>query len=231
MTALVLIPGMMCDARLFGPQIDNLSGAYDICLPVVHRDVSIAELARHVLVSAPSEFALCGLSLGGIIAMEILRQAPSRVTKLALLDTNHLPEEDHVKARRFRQMDAVRTGLLKSVMREEMKPNYLARGANREAILSLCMDMALGLGPHAFLRQSYALMDRPDQSDTLRRAKTKTLVLCGAEDRLCPVLRHEHMVSLLPNATLEVVEKAGHLPTLEQPKQTIAALRRWLEEK
>lgn len=230
MTALVLLPGMMCDARLFEPQINAFSGVCDISVPDIHLEASIIDIARAVLSSAPSEFALCGLSMGGIVAMEILRQAPSRVAKLALLDTNYLAEEEQVKARRIPQMNAVREGRLKQVMREDLKPNYLADGPNREAIMSLCMDMALGLGPHAFLRQSRALMDRFDQTKTLQNTKTQTLVLCGRHDRLCPVIRHKHLASLLQNGTLEIVERAGHLPTLEQPEQTNAALQRWLED-
>ncbi|MCK0125938.1 alpha/beta hydrolase [Gelidibacter sp. F2691] len=230
MTPLVLLPGMMCDARLFAPQIAAFSGRrIVICAPLTERS-SIEELATDILADAPQCFALAGLSMGGIVAMEILRQAPERVERIALLDTNPLAETDEVKARRFPQMMAVKEGKLSAIMRDEMKPNYLSDGPRRSEVLDLCMEMALGLGPHVFLNQSRALMDRPDQTETLRGAAIPALILCGREDTLCPVARHELMADLIPGARLEIIEDAGHLPTLEQPEKTNAALARWLEE-
>ena len=181
------------------------------------------------LANAPNRFALAGLSMGGIVAMEILRQAPERVERIALIDTNPLAEIDEIKARRLPQMVKVRDGALDSVMRDEMKPQYLSDTPQRDSILDLCMEMALGLGPHVFMEQSRALMDRPDQSDTLRGVDVPALVMCGRDDALCPVSRHELMAELIPKAQLEIIEGAGHLPTLEQPELTNAAIARWLE--
>ena len=229
MTPLVLRPGMMCDARLFAPQIAAFSGERDVFLGSIHHEVTIEALAVNVLASAPPRFALCGLSMGGIVAMEILRQFPERVERIALLDTNHLAEQDEVKAKRLPQMQAVQEGNLTAVMRDEMKPNYLSDGPKRQEVLDLCMDMALGLGPHAFLRQSRALMDRPGQTETLRKADLPALVLCGRDDALCSVSRHEMMADLISGSHLAVIENAGHLPTLEQSEMTTAALRRWLD--
>ncbi|CUH47166.1 alpha/beta fold hydrolase [Ruegeria atlantica] len=229
MTPLVLIPGMMCDARLFGPQIASLSGKRDVHLASLARPGGIVDIALAFLETAPPRFALCGLSMGGIVAMEILRQAPDRVDRIALLDTNPLAERDDVKQRRLPQMQAVREGDLAGVMRDEMKPNYLAEGPRRSDVLDLCMKMALDLGAEVFLRQSQALMDRGDQTKTLAKADLPALVLCGRHDTLCPVARHEFMAGLIPNAHLEIIDDAGHLPTLEQPLQTTAALIRWLE--
>ena len=229
MTPLVLIPGMMCDARQFGPQIDAMSGRRTLILAPIDAHETVQALAGEILANSPPDFALAGLSMGGIIAMEILRQAPERVAAIALLDTNPLAEHDAVKARRLPQMAQVRAGELDTVMREEMKPNYLTDGPNRAAILDLCMEMAMNLGPDVFIRQSRALMNRPDQSESLRNTDVPTLILCGEEDTLCPPARHELMHALVPNSTLEVIKNAGHLPTLEQPEQTTVALDRWLE--
>ncbi len=229
MTPLVLIPGMMCDARLFGPQIAVFSGRRTlVCAPLTGR-ASVERFAADVFANAPDHFALAGLSMGGIVAMEILRQAPERVERIALIDTNPLAEIDEIKARRLPQMVKVRDGVLDSVMRDEMKPQYLSDTPQRDSILDLCMEMALGLGPHVFMEQSRALMDRPDQSDTLRSIDVPALVMCGRDDALCPVSRHELMAELIPNAQLEIIEGAGHLPTLEQPELTNAAIARWLE--
>lgn len=229
MTPLVLIPGMMCDARLFGPQIAALSGQRDLYLASLARHASIEEMAQAILGTAPARFALCGLSMGGIVAMEILRRAPHRVERIALLDTNPLAEREEVKQRRLPQMQAVRDGHLAAVMRDEMKPNYLAPGPQRTDVLNLCMEMALGLGPHVFLSQSRALMERKDQQKALAAADLPALVLCGRQDVLCPLERHELIAGLISGARLEVIENAGHLPTLEQPEHTSAALGRWLE--
>jgi pimeloyl-ACP methyl ester carboxylesterase len=227
---LVLLPGMMCDARLFGPQINAFSPSRAVGVADISGQDKMEALARAVLDNAPPSFALAGLSLGGIIAMEIIRQAPERVTRLALLDTNPLAEAEAVKARRGPQIAKARAGQLATVMREEMKPNYLTDGPNRAAILDLCMDMALQQGPDVFIRQSIALRDRRDQQDTLRSVTVPTLIMCGRQDALCPPSRHEFMHALIPHSTLVVVEGAGHLPTLEQPVETTTALKHWLEE-
>jgi pimeloyl-ACP methyl ester carboxylesterase len=230
MLPLVLLPGMMCDARMFFPQIAALSGQRAImAAPMVGAD-TMAALADQVLAVAPKRFALAGLSMGGILAMEVLRQAPDRVARLALLDTNPRAELEAVKARRTPQMEAVAQGALRAVMRDEMKPNYLVESPRKQDILDLCMDMALGLGARVFRDQSIALRDRIDQQDTLRAYRGKALVLCGRHDVLCPVERHELMHELLQDSTLEIIEGAGHLPTLEQPEHTTAALIRWLED-
>lgn len=229
MTPIVFLPGMMCDARLFGPQIEALSGHHPVmCIPINQHD-SVEALAAEVLSLAPKRFALVGLSMGGIVAMEVIRQAPERVERLALMDTNPLAETENIKAARQPQIAAAKAGELRRVMREEMKPNYLTDGPNQGAILDLCMAMAMEQGAEVFVRQSLALMSRPDQQDTLRAFTRPALVLCGRDDGLCPVHRHELMESLLPSTRLEIVENAGHLPTLEQPEATNSALIQWLE--
>ncbi len=190
---------------------------------------TMQDLAKDLLVHAPPRFAMAGLSMGGILAMEVLRQAPDRVAGLALMDTNPKAETDTVKARRTPQIAAAMSGDLRRVMRDEMKPNYLADGPNTGAILDLCMAMAMDLGPEVFIRQSKALRDRPDQQETLRGFTGPALVLCGAEDTLCPLERHELMHALMPQSHLEILPNAGHLPTLEQPALTTQALMTWLE--
>jgi len=229
MTPLVLVPGMMCDARLYEPQIVALSGRRPLHLAAITGHDSIAGLAAAVLAAAPLRFALAGLSMGGIVAMEMLRQAPVRVLRLALLDTNPLAETEVVRRGREPQIEKALAGRLDSVMRDEMKPNYLADRPDRTAILDLCMAMALDLGPEVFVRQSRALAARPDQQETLRAWRGPTLILTGAEDRLCPRDRHELMHALVPGSRLAIIENAGHLPTLEKPAETTAELLRWLE--
>ena len=230
MTPLVLLPGMMCDARLFTPQIEAISSDRAVMTAPIHGHDRIEALAADVLEWAPPRFALAGLSMGGIVAMEVLRQAPDRIDRIALLDTNPRAEDQSVQASRKPQIEKVLAGGLWDVMRNELKPNYLTDGLNRGAILDLCMHMADALGPQAFVRQSLALMHRPDQTKTLAVAKLPALVLCGRDDALCPVHRHETMHELLAGSSLTILDGAGHLPTLEQPEATTCALRGWLAQ-
>lgn len=227
---LVFLPGMMCDARLFGPQIAELSADMAVmCAPVTQGE-RIEEIASGLLDQLPKRFALAGLSMGGIVAMEILRRAPDRITRIALMDTNPLAETPAFAALREPQIVRVRSGRLLEVMRDEMKPNYLAPGPQRTDVLNLVMDMAETLGPEVFVRQSRALQRRRDQQAVLRKCRVPALVLCGRHDELCPVKRHSFMAELIPYAELVVLENSGHLPTLEQPAETTQALRNWMRQ-
>ena len=226
---LIFLPGMMCDARLFASQIASLSTRFPVGFAPIHDHNNVQELAATVLANAPTHFALAGLSMGGIVAMEVVRQAPERVSRLALMDTNPLAEPQDRQALRGPQIDRVRAGELRKIMREEMKPNYLTDGPNTGAILDLCMAMAEALGPEAFCQQSIALRDRPDQCATLETYDRPALILCGEDDTLCPTERHELMASLMPNARLAVIEDAGHLVTLEQPQLVVDEMVTWLE--
>jgi len=226
---LVLLPGMMCDERLFAQQIAVLGRDRDVIVPKLTGATSMEALAENVLADAPPSFALAGVSMGGILAMECVRQAQHRMTHLALIDTNPFAEREEMKQRRAAQLKAVESGLLKSVMREDMKPNYFIDAAEGIALRDLCMEMALSLGATAFIEQSMALRDRPDYCSTLRRVTCPALILCGRHDRLCPVERHEAMKQMMPHARLCIIEDAGHLPTIEAPDQVTLALKKLLE--
>lgn len=229
MTPLVLLPGMMCDARLFLPQISDLSGFCTIQIATLTGFDTIEALAKQVLQQAPPTFALAGLSMGGIVAMEMMRLAPERIERLALLDTNHKAELAEVRLRREPQIEQVRAGHLRAVMRDEMKPNYLSDGPRLGQILDVCMAMAETLGAEVFVQQSRALQRRIDQQETLQKIKVPTLVLCGEDDSLCPPERHQLMHELIPNSRLEIIKRAGHLPTLEQPEITTKVLTQWMK--
>ena len=226
---LLFLPGMMCDARLFAPQIAALSHARPIMTAVMTGHDRIETLAAGILVNAPPRFALAGLSLGGLVAMEMIRQAPERITRLALMDTNPKSENPDFASQRDPQIAKVQAGHLRRVMQEEMIPHYLADGPDGAQIADLCMDMAETFGPQVFADQSRALQTRPDQQDTLQKIKVPALILCGEDDRLCPLHRHELMHGLIPGSTLSVIKGAGHLPTLEQPDTTNMALAHWLK--
>ncbi|WP_206057348.1 alpha/beta hydrolase [Nitratireductor sp. XY-223] len=226
---LILLPGMMCDARLFAPQINAFEAAIDVVVPELD-EPSIEGMARAVLAGAPSgRFNVAGLSMGGIVAMAMAKLAPDRIARLALLDTNHhadLPERYDI---RNRQIEDVRAGKLRSVIIDEMKPVYLAE-ANRgdRELLDLLVDMAMDVGADTFVAQSLALRDRPDHGEALRAFAGPALVLCGEEDNLCLPDRHREMAGLLPDPELVFVPDAGHISTLENSAAVNAAIGRWL---
>lgn len=227
---LVFLPGMMCDARLFEPQIRAFSATHPVTVAPITHGQRIEEIASNLMTVLPQKFALAGLSMGGIVAMEILRRAPDRVTRIALMDTNCLAETPQVAANREPQIIKVKAGKLTEVMRDELKPNYLAPGPRRPQVLQTVMDMAHTLGPEVFFNQSRALQRRRDQQSTLRKIRQPALVMCGAHDALCPIKRHQFMAELIPHAQLVVLDEAGHLPTLETPDETNDALWAWMHQ-
>lgn len=226
---LVFLPGMMCDARLFWPQLLEFGTRRAVMVAPINGASSIGALAAKLLEDAPPKFALAGHAMGGMVAMEVLRRAPERVTRLALMNTSPLPETPQLAAEREPQIVAVRAGRLAEHVREQGTTFGLAPSARKGEILNLLVEMAEKLGTETFIAQSRAMQRRPDQQKTLRTTQVPTLVLCGERDGVFPAKRHEFMAELIPNSDLHVIENAGHLPTLEQPQATNAALREWLE--
>lgn len=226
---LLLLPGMMCDERLFAPQVAAFSGSHAVLVPVLDKP-SIVRMAENVLSGAPEgPLNIAGLSMGGIVAMMVAALAPERVARLALLDTNHRADAPERYEVRNRQIGDVKAGNLRAVIIEEMKPVYLAaENRSDQALLDLLVQMAMDVGEDAFVAQSIALRDRPDQSGVLRRFEGPALVLCGAEDRLCPPERHREIAGLLKRPDLVEVQGAGHISTLENPAAVNAAMARWL---
>jgi pimeloyl-ACP methyl ester carboxylesterase len=229
-THLLLLPGMMCDARMWRAQTRDLLPHCQVQVGAIDGAESVALIAAQLLAAAPARFALAGLSMGGILALEMWRQAPARIERMALLDTN--PHADLPQRKRLRQgqIDKVRAGKLDSVLREELKPHYLARcNKTNLALLDAVLEMGLQQGESTFVRQSLALRDRPDSTAMLATITCPSLVLCGAEDELCPVAVHQFMAKAIPNAWLQVVPDCGHLSTMEQPDAVSAALQAWLQ--
>lgn len=226
--ALVLLPGMMCDGRIYAPQIEALKDIADCQVGYIGGADNMADIAAQVLAQAPKEFALAGLSMGGIVAMEVVRQAPERVTRLALMDTNAKVDTDTVKAVRMPHIAAVQAGQLEALLRQVMVPRYFASAKAHTQWAELCVAMALKLGSNVFIRQSLALKNRADQQATLASFDKLCLVLMGTEDELCPLDRHQAMVALLAQVSFVEIAHAGHIPTLEQPAATTAALRQWM---
>ena len=226
---LILLPGMMCDAGLYAPQLPALAARGAVQVAPCDTASTIAEIARAVLARAPARFALAGLSMGGIVAMELLAQAPERVARLALIDTNPLAESAKVQHGRAAQIARAEAGELDAMMRDTFLPAYAGDAPLPAAIHDICCDMARNLGAEVFARQSLALRDRADRCAALRAYSGETLVLCGGADRLCPPARHRLIADLMPQARLKMLDGIGHLPTLEAPDITTDILLTWLE--
>jgi len=219
----LLLPGMMCDARLWAPQIEKIG--IPAAVPALDGADSMETLASQVLEAAPPAFALAGLSMGGILAFEIWRQAPDRVTHLALLDTNPHSESPERAMQRLEQIEQVLNGGLRDLVRGSLKPLYLAAcNRNDDELLATIMAMTLDLGPEVFQRQTIAVKNRPDSVPTLPTISCPTVVMCGREDTLCPVSYHELMADRIPKAELVVLDDCGHLASLEQPDRVTAEL-------
>jgi pimeloyl-ACP methyl ester carboxylesterase len=226
---LVLLPGMMCDGRLFAPQIEAFSADCEIVVGDLTAEQTIDRLARRLLDGLPERFNLLGLSMGGIVAMAMAGIAPRRIARLGLLDTNHHADAPERRAIRDRQISDARAGKLSDIILREMMPGYFA-ACNRgnAAFRDLVLDMALVLGPEAFVSQTAALRDRTDLTEALRGWSGPALVMCGAEDKICTPERHREIAALLAAAEFVAAPHAAHLATLENPQAVNAAIARWL---
>ncbi len=221
---------MMCDARLWAPQRDCLQACCSsVTVADTTRHDSIAAIARHILAEAPDRFAVAGLSMGGFVVFELWRQAAARITHLALLDTNdHADMTERAEQRQQLLAQAIAGGL-QAVVAEALKPVYLAAGHQHEkAVLHTIMDMALSLGVEVFERQCKAIRNRRESRSLLAEITVPALVLCGVEDKLCPPDVHKAMAAHIANSQLVLVERCGHLSSLEQPEIVNAAMQAWL---
>lgn len=223
---LVLLPGMMCDERMWKAQVAAVD--IPVSIPVLAGYDDFAAMADVVLAAAPPRFAVAGLSMGGILAFELWRRAPHRISHLALLDTTPFPDAQDRQVLRIEQIERVLAGGLRALAIDELKPLYLADTGNndQDLLLETILDMALHHGPEVFRQQSLALKNRVDSQDTLSTIDCPTTVICGAEDRLCPVSFHEYMAKKIPNSRLVVIDQCGHLASMEQPATITYELQR-----
>lgn len=227
--SLVLLPGLLCDARLWQAQVEALGAQADIWIADLTRDASMADMARRVLQEAPfKEFSLAALSMGGYASLEIMRQAPQRVRRLALLDTQARPDTAEARERRLALIELANKGRFLGVT-DRLLPLLMHASRLGDARLTdLVKDMARAVGQEAFLRQQTAIMDRIDSRPSLGAIACPTLVLCGEQDMLTPLDRHEEIAAAIPGATLCVLPGCGHLAPLERPVEVNRALSAWL---
>jgi pimeloyl-ACP methyl ester carboxylesterase len=225
----VLVPGLNCSARLYAEQIPALWRFGPVMVADYTRDASIAAIAGQILANAPPVFALVGLSLGGYIAFEIMRQAPQRVGRLALLDTSARPDTAELTARRQAPMARARAGKLIEVADESfvffVHPNRYGDVALRAVVRA----MAEETGAEAYLRQQQAIIGRPDSRPMLGAIQCPTVMLVGEQDRGTPPELAREIAAGIAGARLVVVPDCGHLSTLERPQAVTKALVEWMQ--
>ncbi len=228
-TPLLLCPGLLNDAALWRHQLDSLTDVADAQVADLTGAESVAALAAAVLERAPPRFALAGLSMGGYVAFEIMRRAPERVTRLALLDTRARLDPPESRARRFELIDIARRGgfakLPSQMLAGQLHPDHVAV----PQIAATVLAMAERIGPEAFIRQQRAILDRPDSRPGLAAIHVPTLVAGGRQDGITPPDVLREIAEGIPAAKLVIVEEAGHLTPLEQPQAVSALLRYWLQ--
>jgi len=225
---LALLPGLILDSGLWRAQVDGLADIADCRVADLTTQDSIAAMAADVLAAMPDRFALAGLSMGGYVALEIMRQAPGRVAALALLDTTARADTAEQTSRRRGLIELAQKGTFKGVTNRLLPMFIHPNRMTDEALTGAVKAMAKRVGRDAFLRQQHAIMARADSRDLLPRIHCPTLVLCGREDALTPLAWHEEMAAAIPGARLVVLEKCGHLAPIERPAEVTAELRRWL---
>lgn len=227
---LVFIPGLACTGRLFEPQISALSGERNVVVADNTQDDSIPAIAARLLKSAPERFSLAGLSMGGYIAMEVMRQAPGRVQRLALLDTSARSDTPEATRDRERLIALAKAGRYEDVFPQLWPRLVHPSGQADTALQEVVFGMMRETGPEAYIRQQRAIIGRADSRPLLPTIEIPTLILVGDGDAITPPDIAREMAEMIEWASLVVVPEAGHLSTLEQPERVNHALRLWLEE-
>lgn len=227
-TPLILLPGLLCDRALWEPQLAALGDIAEMTVGDLTRDDSMAGMAKSVLATAPPRFALAGLSMGGYASLEIMRQAPERVERLALLDTSARPDMPAQTKDRQELIRLAQQGSFKGVT-PRLLPRWVHPSrVNDPELVRTVTEMTQRVGRDAFVSQQTAIMGRPDSRPSLSRIHCPTLVLCGHEDAATPVELHREMAADIADARLVIVPECGHLSTLERPERVNDELRRWL---
>ncbi len=228
---LVLIPGLACTSRLYEPQITALSPGRTILVADHTRDDSIRGIAARLLQDAPERFSLAGLSMGGYIALEVMRQAPQRVERLALLDTSARPDSPEASRDRERLIALAEAGRFEDIHSKLwprlVHPSHQEDGALQELVIGMMQET----GADAYIRQQRAIMTRADSRPLLPGIEIPTLVLVGKGDAITPPDVAREMAEMVEWASLVIIPESGHLSTLEQPERVTQALRLWLEQR
>ncbi|MGV3579571.1 alpha/beta fold hydrolase [Brevundimonas sp.] len=225
----VFLPGLLCDQALWRPQIDALSDRVAPMVADMTLDDSIQDMAARVLAAAPPPFSLAALSMGGYVALEIMRRSPERVRRLAFIDTSARPDTAERAERRRASLTNSERGRFLGVT-SALMGSLVHESKTQGPVADSLRAMAGRVGGEAFLRQQTAILNRPDARDVLPGIRVPTLIAVGDEDRLTPPSVADDMYRMIPGARLHVFQRCGHLPVLEQPEETSLILREWLDD-
>lgn len=227
--ALLLIPGMLCDGALWSNQIDLLDRYCEISITDQHcHHDNIDDIVDAIVQEAPKDFLLAGLSMGGYIALEIVRRFPQRVRGLALLDTSARADTSEQTRGRLSQMAQVRQGKFDSVV-ESLLPRFLHRSRLADPLLvDAIRSMAQRVGAEGYLRQQQAIIGRRDQRPHLSEIRSPTVVICGEDDNTTPMILSEELHRGIPGSRLIGLPRCGHMSPLERPSACADALRAWI---
>jgi pimeloyl-ACP methyl ester carboxylesterase len=228
--ALVFACAHLCDERLFAAQVSALGAAFDCRVLVFREHDSLAAMADALLAAAPDRFTLIGLSLGGYVAFEVMRRAPARVERLALLDTTAAADSEARRAGRFADIAKVEASGIEALIPELAGRWLLPAHRQRADLVALIASMAKSVGALGQKNQQRAMLGRPDSLGDLATIRVPTLVLCGEGDAVTPRADHEAIAAGIDGARLIVVPESGHLSTIEQPAAVSAALSAWLAD-
>lgn len=225
---LVLLPGLLNTRRLYERQIADLADVADTVVPDLWHHDTIGAMAQATLDAAPETFALGGFSMGGYVALEIMRRAPQRVERLALMDTQATPDTPEATARRRGFIEQTRLGRFHGVQ-PSLLPTIIHRSRLQDqSVVQPIVEMAAEVGADGFCREQTAMIARADSRPLLVEIKQPTLVLVGRQDMATPLVRAEEMAADIAHSQLAVIEECGHMTPLEKPAEVSAALRRWL---
>lgn len=225
---LVLLPGLACDARIWRSQVDALSRWRPVVSDAHCRFDTIEQMAAGVLREHAGLLALCGTSMGGMVAMEAVRQAPQRIARLALLGTNARPESDEMRKVRMAAIALFQKGRLRDVIEPNIDLAFHPDQASDPRLREEYLSMVLDAGADALVRQNRAVMQRPDARPHLAMLRMPVLVLCGEADQLTPPDCSREIVDLMPAARMHLIARSGHMLTMEQPQAVNDLLRSFL---
>lgn len=231
---LILLPGLMCDADVWAPLYPHLPADVATWVPDYGMSNSLSGMAQLVLDQAPAEhFALAGHSMGGRVALEVVRLAPQRVTRVALLDTGHLPcpageAGTQEAAKRHALLAVARSQGVRAMAQTWVQGMVHPDRLHDAALIESVVAMFARKSADTFAAQIEALLARPDASDVLYTLRMPTLLQCGAPDSWSPPAQHEAMRALAPHAVLDVIADAGHMAPMERPVDVATSLTRWL---
>jgi pimeloyl-ACP methyl ester carboxylesterase len=227
MTPVVLVPGLLCSSEIFADQVSALWPLGPVMVASTLEGRRIEDAAASILRDAPPRFALAGLSMGGYLCLEIMRQAPSRVSRLALIDTSARADTIEQTDARLEALEEARTRFMAIAL--PGLANLLHPMRRRDPILlETSRRMALAVGLEGYQRQIGITISRPDSRPFLSAIKVPTLVLVGDSDPLTPVAHSQEMASAIPKAELKVVPECGHLSPIERPGHVSEALAKWV---